>query len=250
MTEQRIERIGDAILYQGDCYTILPTLPPVDAVVTDPPYGISYETSMDHRKNTDRGRGRSVAGDADTSARDAALAATVGTPALVFGSWKCPRPNGTKMVLTWEKGMNSGMGDLSLPWKPNTEEIYVLGKGFTGHRGSSVLSVQAPPSQISWGRVHPTEKPVRLMIDLITKCPGTTVLDPFMGSGSTGVACANLGRKFIGIEIDRQYFDIACERIRAAYAQGRLFPSRDERIKDDPTLWPIMIPSPGRLPKK
>ena len=71
------------------------------------------------------------------------------------------------------------------------------------------------------GRVHPTEKPVRLMSELVSKTTGI-VCDPFMGSGSTGVSCINAGRKFIGIEIYRKYFDIACERIEAAYAQGRL----------------------------
>jgi DNA modification methylase len=80
--------------------------------------------------------------------------------------------------------------------------------------------------QVSWeskGRQHPHQKPVTLIESLLAKLPDKTILDPFMGSGTTGVACANLGRKFIGIEIERKYFDIACERIAAAYAQGRLF---------------------------
>ena len=71
---------------------------------------------------------------------------------------------------------------------------------------------------------HPFQKPLAVMDWCLTKIPDAqTILDPFMGSGTTGVACANLGRKFIGIEIERKYFDIACERIAAAYAQGRLF---------------------------
>ena len=72
---------------------------------------------------------------------------------------------------------------------------------------------------------HPTQKPVALQEWLLTLrwTPRGTILDPYMGSGTTGVACANLGRKFIGIEIDERYFQIACERIDAAYAQGRLF---------------------------
>lgn len=72
------------------------------------------------------------------------------------------------------------------------------------------------------GFVHPTQKPVKLMEFCIGLVEGL-IFDPFMGSGTTGVACANLGRKFIGIEIERKYFDIACERVEAAYAQGRLF---------------------------
>jgi adenine-specific DNA-methyltransferase len=78
---------------------------------------------------------------------------------------------------------------------------------------------------IERGSVHPTQKPVSLMMHIVkvSSRAGGVVLDPFMGSGTTGVACVNLGRKFIGIEIERKYFDIACERIEAAYSQGRLF---------------------------
>jgi DNA modification methylase len=74
-------------------------------------------------------------------------------------------------------------------------------------------------------REHPTQKPIGVMSWCISHLPSSTntILDPFMGSGTTGVACANLGRKFIGIEIEKKYFDIACERIDAAYSQGRLF---------------------------
>jgi DNA modification methylase len=218
MTEPTIERIGDAILYLGDCYTILPVK--ADVVVTDPPYGVAYSTNMGGKF-----QGVAISGDESTAARDVALSLCSEIPALVFGSWKQPRPANVRQVLIWEKGDHVGMGDLSCPWRPNTEEIYVIGPGFVGHRGSSVLKHNAPSPNFTpaHSRHHPTEKPVRLMTDLIAKCPGTTVLDPFMGSGTTGVACANLGRSFVGIEIDRQYFDIACERIRAAYAQGRLF---------------------------
>ena len=79
---------------------------------------------------------------------------------------------------------------------------------------------------ITWesaGRTHPHEKPIWLIETLLKKAPLGLVLDPFMGSGTTGVACANLGRKFIGIEIEPKYFDIACERITNAYRQTRMF---------------------------
>jgi hypothetical protein len=78
---------------------------------------------------------------------------------------------------------------------------------------------------------HPTTKPVPLMVRLVAKMPGASVIDPFMGSGATGVACAQLGRKFIGIEIEPRYFDIACRRIEQAYAQGKLFDPKP--IQDD-----------------
>jgi DNA modification methylase len=115
------------------------------------------------------------------------------------------------------------MGDLSIPWKPDHEEIYVLGSGYIGRRDSGSV-IYCPPvqSMAKNGRVHPTEKPVDLMGQLIRKVPGV-VCDPFMGSGSTGVACVKAGRHFIGIEIDEGYFDIACDRIRNAYKQGDMF---------------------------
>ena len=80
-------------------------------------------------------------------------------------------------------------------------------------------------SENKYPRVHPTQKPISVMEWAINQCKKDpqTILDPFMGSGTTGVACMNLGRKFIGIEIEKKYFDIACERIEAAQSQGRLF---------------------------
>jgi DNA modification methylase len=216
-----IVKIGDATLYHGDCLEILPTLPKVDAVVTDPPYGIGYQSG--YATDALWHAGRSIDGDGCTTARDRMIEAAAGVPMLVFGTWRAERPNLTRQVLIWDKGGALGMGALDIPWKPDHEEIHVLGKGFVGSRDSgSVLRVSPVQSMAKNGRVHPTEKPVRLLEKLCVKVPGL-VLDPFMGSGTTGVACANLGRKFIGIEIERKYFDIACERIAAAYAQGRLF---------------------------
>jgi len=213
----QIETIGDCTLYRGDCREILPTLGKVDAVVTDPPYGISHSSNYGASwQNTN------IAGDADVSIRDNVLAALPHVPAIVFGSWKRAKPNGVHTVLIWDKGEAAGMGDLSVPWKPNHEEIYIIGKGFKGRRSSGILSHQI----ITWeskGRSHPHEKPVSLMTELIGKALAETILDPFMGSGTTGVACVNLNRKFIGIELEQSYFDIACRRIEQAYKQPRLF---------------------------
>ena len=112
------------------------------------------------------------------------------------------------MLLIWDTKGANGMGDLSIPWKPSHQEIYVWGSGFVGHRGSDVLSF--PPEQ-SFGRDHPHAKPVDLMQELVGKTTGT-VLDPFMGSGTTLVAAKNLGRKAIGIEIEERYCEIAALR--------------------------------------
>ena len=214
------EVIGSATLYCGDCLDILPTLDKVDAVVTDPPYGINATSSM----NGKHGKSQ-ILGDESVIARDSALLFMAGAQFLVFGSWKQPKPAGTKAVLIWDKTERSGMGDLSMPWKPNTEEIYVIGNGFkSNRRGSSVL--RYTPHLPCVGTVmetdHPYQKPISLMESLVSSTQGL-VCDPFMGSGTTGVACMNLGREFIGIEKEPKYFDIACERIRQAQAQGRLF---------------------------
>lgn len=217
----RVEHIGDCTLYLGDCREILPTLGPVDAVVTDPPYGIDYRSG--HRTDA-LWSGNSIAGDESTAVRDEVLGMLGGVPVLVFGSWRAPRPSETRMVLVWDKGGALGMGDLSLPWKPDHEEIYVIGAGFVGKRDSgSVLYCPPVQSMAKNGRQHPNEKPVGLLLRLLAKCPQGTVCDPFMGSGSTGVACVKTGRAFVGIERDERYFDIACRRIEDARKQPRLF---------------------------
>ena len=193
-------------IYHGDCREVDAWLA-ADVLVTDPPYGIDYNSGRSGLLP------RSIEGDKGAALRDEVLAAWGERPALIFGAWKVERPTRTRMVLTWCKGLNAGMGDLALPWKPNTEEVYVIGSGFAGHRGSSVLDYQAPVSQASWGRCHPTEKPVALMRDLLAKCPPGVVADPFMGSGTTLRAAKDLGRKAIGVELDERYCEVAAKRL-------------------------------------
>jgi DNA modification methylase len=204
---------GQIVIYHGDCRDILPTLPPVDLVLTDPPYGINYRSGMTGHDGGTALPG--IVGDDDASLRDYALAA-ITAPAIVFGSWKVAKPAGCRAVLTWDKGEHVGMGDLSLPWKPNTEEIYIIGDGFAGHRGGSVLRYAAPVTwnSVNGGRKHPHEKPVALIAALLTKHPGETILDPFMGSGTTLRAAMDLGRKVIGIEIEERYCEIAVKRLQ------------------------------------
>ena len=193
-------------IYLGDCREVLPTVI-ADVLVTDPPYGIAYRSGKDNALP-------GIDGDDDTALRDAVLAAWGSHPAVVFGSWKRPRPPSVVALLTWEKGMHSGMGDLSIPWKPNTEEVYIIGRGFAGSRDSSVLRFDAPVTWNSNGqRHHAHEKPVSLMLELLGKCPPGTILDPFMGSGTTLVAAKNLGRRAIGIEIEERYCEIAARRL-------------------------------------
>lgn len=228
----RKEVIGDATLYCGDCLEILPTLGRVDAVVTDPPYGIGHASN--------RGaswQGRQIANDCDVSVRDLVCdwCNDLDLPYAVFGKWTRPKPP-CRACLIWDKGI-AGSGDLSIPWKPNTEEIYINGAGWSGHRGSSILT---GPQMLTWetaGRSHPHEKPVWLLAELVRKAPKGTILDPFMGSGTTGVAALQLGRKFIGIEIDESYFSIACKRIEEAWKQPRLFEEPKAKPAPHPSLF-------------
>lgn len=195
-------------LYHGDCRELTNWLE-ADVLVTDPPYGVAYQS---HKPAHERGFFDEIANDRDTSARDLALDAWGNRPALVFGSWKMPKPVGTHTVLTWDKGDASGMGNLSVPWKPNTEEIYVLGGGFVGKRDGAVLRGHTVVTWASKGREHPNMKPVSLMSALIAKTVGV-VADPFAGSGSTLVAAKRLGRKAIGVEIDEAYCEVIANRL-------------------------------------
>lgn len=195
-------------LYHGDCLELSDLWTCADVLVTDPPYGYSHASN----RADSAWRDSPIANDSDLTARDQMIAGWGARPALVFGSWKMPKPEGTHTVLIWDKGTAAGMGDLSIPWKPNTEEIYVIGRGFRGHRGSSILSANV----VTWasrGRAHPNMKPEALMGALIDKCPPGTVADPFAGSGSTLVAAKALGRKAIGVELEEKYCEIAAKRL-------------------------------------
>ena len=193
-------------LYHGDCRE-LDDSREIAVMLTDPPYGIDYASGMKGALP------RSIAGDKDTSARDDMISLYGDGPALVFGTWRRPRPAGTRMVLVWDTRGALGMGDLSLPWKPSHQEIYVLGSGFKGPRTSDVLSFPPVQSMASNGRLHPHEKPVDLLLHLLTKCPDGAVLDPFSGSGSTLVAAKQLCRLAVGVELEERYCEVAARRL-------------------------------------
>ena len=222
--------MNDVTLHLGDCLEYMRGMEAgsVDAVVTDPPYGINYTTGWlpetvpgDYYSSSADG---SIYGDKTTELRDLIIewAKDNQKPLIIFGSSRIPDPKGYRARLIWDKGDASGMGDLSIPWKPNYDFIHIFGYGFNGHRGSSILRAISIP-RISMGRMHPHEKPISLLIQLINKLPQKcTIFDPFMGSGTTGVAAIQLGRKFIGCEIDPTYFAIAEKRIKQAQLQMRL----------------------------
>lgn len=215
----RVETIGRATLYNADCRDVLLMLPSVDAVVTDPPYGINH--SSNHGASW---MGTQIANDHDTSARDHVAEWAKDLPAVYFGSWKTPPVAHARTCVVWSKGPAFGMGDLSLPWKPSFELAYICGRGWEGRRGEGVLT---GPVLVSWesaGRVHPHQKPEWLMAHFIERVPlARTILDPFMGSGTTGVAAVKMHKWFVGVEQDPHHFENACRRIEDAQRQGDMF---------------------------
>jgi hypothetical protein len=183
-------------------------------LVTDPPYGMAYTGFGGRGYWNDASKHEAISGDLDTSTRDSALGFWGNKPALVFGTWRSPRPTSTRQLLIWDKSHNGpGMGALDLPWGPSHEEVYVLGSGFKGKRESSVLTITPYNSQSSDRPNHPTPKPLGLMERLIGKCPEGVIADPFAGSGATLVAAKNMRRKVIGVETEEKYCEIIAKRL-------------------------------------
>ena len=206
----RREVIGDCVLYNADCREILPLLPKVDAVVTDPPYGIGEDGG---RFRDRKGGGHRVlrkgGWDSDRPSKDTfAAVLSAGNSAIIWGgNYFADMLPPSKGWLYWDKLMGGDFADGELAWTSLDRALRKFTHCNKGH-----------------GKEHPTQKPVALLKWCLGFLPDAHfVIDPFMGSGTTGVACVKLGRKFIGIEIDEKYFDIACKRIRDAYAQPDLF---------------------------
>jgi DNA modification methylase len=203
-------------LHHGDCLEVTDWLE-ADVLCTDPPYGIGGNLSASYKRKRPPGWApvhERQRWDGTLEVRDAALELWGDKPSLVFGS--AARLDGApphrQGPLVWDKGDGVGMGDISFPWSPNYELIYVNGAGWAGHRGSSVL--RAGHSANAAGRVgHPTPKPIGLMCNLIIKAPRGVIADPFAGSGSTLIAAKQLGRKAIGVELDEAYCEIAARRL-------------------------------------
>ena len=168
-------------LHHGDCVEITDWLN-ADVLVTDPPYGMSYVSNSSKYGST-----QPIAGDGDVYARDQVLDAWGWhRPALVFGTWRVPRPdnrNSLRQLIVWDKGDSPGMGDLKLPWGPGHEEIYVFGDGWTGKRRTNVYRVPTLPPAAKYRPDHPTPKPVSLMEQLISYAPPGVIADPFAGGG-------------------------------------------------------------------
>jgi len=221
----RREVIGDAELYLGDCRDIIPTLPRVGACVSDPPYGMGFNT--DSRRFTggardlqrDPGRAdRLIAGDDKPFDPSPWLA---WPEVILWGANHYAQRLPVGSTLVWLKKYQEQYGtflsDAEIGWQRGGHGVYCLHAPDSPSRRRSEFNGQGDDT------AHPTQKPLALMTWCIERVRGETILDPFMGSGTTGVACMKLGRKFIGIEIEERYFQIACRRIEEAWKQPRLF---------------------------
>lgn len=248
--------IGDCQLYLGDCREILPTLGKVDAVVTDPPYSSGARTDSERQV---RGAMLRSMEDPDWFSHDAMTTwgfswfirsvfadlrnhLSQGSHVYVFIDWR-QTPNVYGMLeacgyrvnqcLVWAK-THFGMGTY---WRNQHENIVFASNGMPSEmldRGMG--SVITCPGISPTARQHPTEKPVDLLVTILDAIPGGIVFDPFMGSGSSGVAAVRCGRSFIGCEINPAHFETACRRIREAIDAPRMFIERPAPEKQEAFL--------------
>ena len=219
--------IGDCQLWNYDCREVLPTLPKVDAVITDPPYGIGLAGGFSGAGGFSAPiKRREYDGDWDNAAPSPDLIAEIvgaGDTAILWGGNYFTdnlAVNGAWLV--WDKqNTMPTFSDCELAWtnikRKNVKRIIHLQNG--------CMTKGAENKE----RFHPTQKPIAVMRWCIEQAGNPqTILDPFMGSGTTGVAAVQMGRSFIGIERESKYFDIACKRIEQAYAQGDFFVAKTQ----------------------
>jgi len=209
------------VLYHGDCMEILPLLGPVGCVVTDPPYGMNNNTDSDRfsgghissiRKrgfSSSRFKGKIVG---DEKPFDPKPLLAIGVKTIIFGynHFADKLPTGTLFVWIkkYDDAFETFLSDAEMAWMNKGNGVYCK-------RDTSITGEAN-------NRLHPNQKPLPIIMWLVGKTTGS-VLDPFLGSGTTAVACERLGRKWIGIEIDEKYCEIAAKRIRAEAAQRKLF---------------------------
>lgn len=210
-------------LFCGDCLEIMPTISKVDAVVTDPPYGLGKKWTGGTWFTKGVYENDNIEWDFEAKQEWIEAMLSLDIPAVIWGGNYFIMP-ASRCWLSWEKNDNMPtMADFELAWT----NLDRPSKRFIARRNG-------------WERRHPTEKPLALMEWCLSFLPdAVTILDPFMGSGTTGVACVNLGRNFIGIEKDPQYFEIAKERI--AEAERRKNNEFFVKKPTAPTLFDFML---------
>lgn len=252
----RVVHIGDCTLHLGDCRDVVPSLASIDLVITDPPYSSGARTDSERQV---RGSMLRSMEDADWFSHDAMTTwgfgwfirsvfsdlrqrLSIGAHVYVFIDWR-QTPNIYGMLegsgyrvnhcLVWAKP-HYGMG---VYWRNQHENIVFASNGMPtemlSHGKGSVLEFTGVSPA---ARMHPTEKPVDLLVDIIEAVPGERVFDPFMGSGATGVAAVRAGRHFVGCEINPAHFETAVRRIEEAYRQPRLFAEPTPKPKQEVLL--------------
>jgi site-specific DNA-methyltransferase (adenine-specific) len=204
-------------LYLGDCRASLAWLG-ADVLVTDPPYGIRWERRIGATSKGTRNIYHDkdvVIADKDTAARDNALELWGDRPAVIFGSWRMPRPPAVRNLLIWHKAQ-AFSGPTHCAFFTNHDEIYILGEGRWRKSSPPLMSVITTGehrTHAAMSNSHPASKPVPLMELLIDRCPPGVIADPFTGSGTTLIAARNLGRRAIGIEVHEPYAELAARRL-------------------------------------
>lgn len=210
---QDIRQIGDSTLYLGDCSNVMPFLKGVDAVVTDPPYGIGEAAGKNKsrdRKAAAKDYGNKQWDNTPLSGKLLSEVLNLASKQIIFGGNYFELPP-TSCWLVWDKeNGRSDFADCELAWTNLPKAVRLIRFMWNG-----MLRANGEERGD-----HPTQKPIEVMRWCLSHVPeAKTICDPFMGSGTTGVACARDGRSFIGIERDPEYFEIACRRIEKAYAQ-------------------------------
>ncbi len=204
----RVETIGNATLYNADCRDVLPTLPAVDAVITDPPYGIGAGRERPHNGWADYG-----IADWDLDRPPAEvfpLLLAAGEIQMIWGgNYFTDLLPPTMQWLVWDKGQRGfSLADCEFAW--------------SSQRRAARIFTYARAQALQDGKEHPTQKPVALMEWCLRRMkvePGMTVLDPFCGSGTVGVACVQMGVNYVGVELQEQYYEAAKRRIDRALAE-------------------------------
>lgn len=217
--------IGNAELYLGDCLEILPTLGRVDAVITDPPYGLGnkHNGGGGGAKSTWKHKSE-VAKGFDMQRPDKAyfdlMREMSGVSLFWGGNYFADILPPSMGWLVWDKGLEGfSTSDFEMAWTSRNNAARRIRYACGNERGFAPKSKE----DREFINSHPTQKPVIVMQWCIQQVGDpSTICDPFMGSGSTGVAAMALQKHFIGIEIDQRYFDIACKRIEASQVQQHL----------------------------
>lgn len=228
----RIEHIGDATLYLGDCKEVLPALPRAAVLAADPPYGMNLGAisgGVKDRFRRSRGFNTNYTVTGDDAPFQPGHLLDFEEIILWGGNHYASRLPDARKWLIWDKragGASDNQADCELAWTNLAGPARLFTLLWRG-------MVRAGEENVSTGsyRCHPTQKPIALMRWCLAQTTAALVIDPYMGSGTTGAAALQLGRRFVGVEIEQVHFDTACRRIEEAWKQPRLFEEPKRRME-------------------